>query len=257
MSAPPASTLDANQCIQGAYDESKGRLRTTGEATIVNGALEVYIQATDDNIAIRNSNNSNELLINGDGSINVNATVSGSSPNVNIHDAAGNAINSTSNALNVAVQGNVNNNSVGLTGVAAPTSATEMGAVDSFGVLQPLTVDPSGKLLVDITGTSTVTGTVNASIEGLNSFQTSQYTVGTSAVQLTVTPLTNRSSMSMKAVCTSNNYVYIGNSSGVTTSTGYILFNGDSLQLDLTPAHVVYAIASAAAQTVYVLEIGS
>lgn len=229
MSAPPASTLDASQCIQGAYDESKGRIRTTGEATIVNGALEVYIQATDDNIAIRNSNNSHELLINADGSINttVTGTVTASNP------------------------------SVGLTGATAPTSATEMGAVDTNGKLQPLLVDPSGKLLVDITGTSTVTGTVNASIEGLNAFQTSQYTIGTSAVQLTVTPLTNRSSMSMKAVCTTNNYIYIGNSSGVTTSTGYILFNGDSLQLDLTPAQAVYAIASAAAQTIYVLEIGS
>jgi hypothetical protein len=168
-----------------------------------------------------------QLKVNSDGSINANTSGGGGS-----------------------------NASVGLTGTTAPTSATELGAVDSGGKLQPLQVDPSGKLLVDITGTSTVTGTVNANIEGLTSFQTSQYTVGTSAVQLAPTPLTNRSSLSVKAVLTGTNLVYVGNSNAVTSSTGYVLFNGDSLQLDLTPAQQIWAIASAASQTVFLLEIG-
>lgn len=222
------TSLSGDQVLRQVYDPGNQALRTEVTANI-SGAQEVIINSVDDNIAIRNSNNSNELLINSNGSINANIT--------GVVTA--------------------NNASVGLTGATAPTSATEMGAVDTNGKLQALQVDPAGKLLVDITGSSTVTGTVNANIEGLNAFQTSQYTVGTSSVQLTVTPLTNRSSMSMKAVCTTNNYIYIGNSSGVTTSTGYILFNGDSLQLDLTPAQAAYAIASAAAQTLYVLEIGS
>ncbi len=148
------------------------------------------------------------------------------------------------------------NPSVGLTGVTAPTSATEIGAIDANGQLQSLLVDPSGKLLVDSSGTSVVTGTVNSELLGLNAFQTSQYSIGTTAVQLTPTPLTNRSSMSIKIVTTGNNIVYIGNSSAVTTSTGYPLFYGDTLQLDLTPSHVIYAIATATNQTAYVLEIG-
>jgi hypothetical protein len=149
------------------------------------------------------------------------------------------------------------NDSVGLVGATAPTSATEMGAVDSFGNLQALTVDPSGKLLVDITGSSTVTGTVNANIEGLTSFASSQYTIGISAVQLTPSPLTNRSSMSIKANTTSGSaMIYIGASNGVTTSTGYALFSGDSLQLDLTPAQQIWAISNMANQLIYVLEIG-
>lgn len=114
----------------------------------------------------------------------------------------------------------------------------------------------AGALNVNSSGTSTVSGTVSANINGLPTFQTSQYTVGTSAVQLTVTPLTNRSSMSIKVVTTSTNAIYVGNSSGVTTSTGYPLFNGDSLQLDLDPAQGVWVIASAAAQLAYVMEIG-
>jgi len=78
VAAPTPSALDYSQCIQGAYDESKGRLRTTGEATIVNGAIEVAISASTDNIAIRNTSNGYELLINSDGSINCTANFSGS-----------------------------------------------------------------------------------------------------------------------------------------------------------------------------------
>lgn len=174
-----------------------------------------------------NGGSDDQLLVNPDGSINVSGSVSTSNP------------------------------SVGPTGSTAPVQATEMGAVDSNGKLQALTVDPSGKLLVDITGSSTVTGTVNANIEGLTSFKTSQYTIGTSAVQITPTPLTNRSSMSIKANTTSSlDIVYVGNSNAVTSSTGYALFAGDSIQLDLTPAQQIWAIGTSAGQIAYVMEIG-
>lgn len=92
------------------------------------------------------------------------------------------------------------------------------------------------------------------SVPGI-SFQTSQYTVGTSAVQITATPLTNRSSISLKATTTSSNIIYVGNSSSVTTSTGYPLNNGDALNIDLSSGHVIYAIASGASQTLSVLEL--
>lgn len=73
MPAPTPSKLDHQQCIQGSYDESNGRLRVDAEISasiIAPPGLEVSISSVDDNIAIRNSNNSNELLINSDGSIN-------------------------------------------------------------------------------------------------------------------------------------------------------------------------------------------
>lgn len=150
------------------------------------------------------------------------------------------------------------NPSVGLTGATAPTSATEMGAVDQFGNLQPLLVDPSGKLLVDITGTSVVTGTVNANIEGLNSWQVSGYTVNTTAVQLTPTPLTNRSSVMVKAITNgANEMVWFNNSNAVAVGNGYPLFNGETIQLDLTPAQSMWVIGSSAGQKAYVIELGS
>ena len=199
-----------------------------------------------------------QLKVNADGSINVTGG-GGGTTDVNIHDSTGGNLTSTSGSLNVNVTGGGgSNDSVGPTGATAPTSATEIGGIDALGNLQALTVDPAGKLLVDITGSSTVTGTVNANIEGLSTFQTSQFTIGTSAVQLTPTPLVGRSSMSIKAKTTSSaDIIYIGNSSGVTSSTGYALFAGDSLQLDLTDAHVIWAIGSNAGQLAYVMEIGN
>ena len=79
MPTPP-SDLDFGQCIQGAYDDAKGRLRVDAEITasiIAPPGLEVSISSVDDNIAIRNSNNTNELLINPDGSIKVNQGTGG------------------------------------------------------------------------------------------------------------------------------------------------------------------------------------
>lgn len=108
---------------------------------------------------------------------------------------------------------------------------------------------------VSITGPVTVTGTVDTNLLGLNSFQTSQYAVGLTAVQLTPSPLANRTSMSIKVICTGIALVYIGNSAAVTTGTGYFLSNGDSIQLDLTPSQAVWAIASAAGQVVFVAEL--
>lgn len=98
-------------------------------------------------------------------------------------------------------------------------------------------------------------GSLNVDLNPLDSFQTSQYSVGPSAVPLTVTPLTNRQSVSIKALTTSSAIVYIGNSNSVTTSTGYPLLNGDSLNMDLDGVHQIWAIASLAGQTVCVLEL--
>ena len=135
-------------------------------------------------------------------------------------------------------------------------------ATDNIGISDQISgnkliVNSDGSINADITGSATVSGTVNTNLNGLNSFQTSQYSVGTSAVQLSPTPLTNRSSLSVKVITTSkSDIVYVGNSNSVTISTGYPLFNGDSLQLDLTAAHEIWVIGTSAGQTAALLEIG-
>lgn len=79
MAAPTPSKLDQQQVLQGSYDESTGRIRVDAELTstiIPPPGLEVAIHSIDDNIAIRNTNNNDELLINHDGSIDVNILAS-------------------------------------------------------------------------------------------------------------------------------------------------------------------------------------
>lgn len=217
-----------------------------------------------------NGGSDNQLKVNADGSINVDVSGGGGASNVNLTEVGGSTIalgqttESASLPVTIAsdqspipVSGTVTatNASVGINGALAPTSSTQIAAQNAGGDLIALMVDPSGKLLVDSSGTSTVTGTVDANINGLNVFQTSQYSIGLSAIQLTPTPLTNRSSMSVKATCSGSNAIYIGNSSAVTTSTGFPLFNGDVINLDLTGVNVIWAIASATSQTLYVMEI--
>ena len=108
---------------------------------------------------------------------------------------------------------------------------------------------------LNVNSNTTITGTINTQEAGLNSFQTSQYTVGTSVVQLTPSPLANRSSISLRVIATTGSSVFIGNNSGLTISNGYPLNDGDTLQMDLTTSNSIYAVATSPGQTVYVLEI--
>ena len=76
MAAPSPSRLDANQVLQGSYDESTGRLRTDSLAMVVNADIDVSLDAAEDNIAIADPDG-NFLNINPDGSINVVANITG------------------------------------------------------------------------------------------------------------------------------------------------------------------------------------
>lgn len=76
MSAPVPSRLDANQVLQGSFDESTGRLRTDSLATVVNADIDVSLDATEDNVAIADPDG-DFLEINPDGSINVVLSATG------------------------------------------------------------------------------------------------------------------------------------------------------------------------------------
>lgn len=106
-----------------------------------------------------------------------------------------------------------------------------------------------------IGGNTVVTGDVTTSVNGLSNFQTSQYIVGTSVVQLTPSPLSGRSSLSIRITATSGDAVFIGNNNNTTIFNGYPLYNGDTLQMDIDDSHEIWAITSSSNQTVYILEI--
>lgn len=214
---PSPSNLDQQQIIQRVMDGANDRLRV--DATVTATIGDVTISAEDSNIAIKDPVSGNILKVNADGSIDANTIITA---------ASGDSILSV---------------------------GTDDGTLT--GTQKVLKIDNTGALVVNSSGTSTVSGTVNTNLNGLNVWSTSQVSVGTTAVQLAPSPLSTRSSISVKAMTTGTNMVYVGNSAAVTTSTGYALFNGDSIQLDLTPTGNIWAIASAAGQTVFVLQLGS
>jgi hypothetical protein len=75
------------------------------------------------------------------------------------------------------------------------------------------------------------------------------------AVGVAAVPLTGLQKVHghvIKAICPGET-IYIGASAAVTTATGYPLSNGETLGLEVFDASTVYAIASAAAQSVAVL----
>ena len=70
MTAPNPTNLDFPQVLRGSFEETTGRLRVDATATIVNADIDVSLDATEDNVAIRDAAG-NELNVNTDGSINV------------------------------------------------------------------------------------------------------------------------------------------------------------------------------------------
>lgn len=71
-----STKLDADQVMRRAYDETENRLRVDAEVTATIGDIDVHITAASgDNIAIVNQNGTFPLIINPDGSINTNTTI--------------------------------------------------------------------------------------------------------------------------------------------------------------------------------------
>jgi len=136
MPTPPFSSLDAQQCVRGAYDELLGLFRTSAIATVIGGDITIESSHLDDSMRLGNGTdyftstyigshvpldvfallgNAAGLADFGAGittaqtlrvvlptdqtAIPVTGTIT-TSPDVNIHDSAGNSLNSTSNALN-------------------------------------------------------------------------------------------------------------------------------------------------------------
>ena len=155
--------------------------------------------------------------------------------------------------LLVSDDGSSANASVGPNGDPAPTSATEIAGIDPNGDLRPVSVDING--FVNVQGVSTITGPVETTEAGLDSFQTSQYAVNMTVVQLTPTPLAGRSSISLRIEADPNVAVYIGASNTVTIGTGYPLYDGDTLQMDLTDQKTIFAISNGTGSIVAALEI--
>ncbi len=141
---------------------------------------------------------------------------------------------------------------IGDNGQPSPDQSVQISGVDPNGNVKPVSVDIDGNIITS--GTSTVTGNVN--VLGLTAFKTSVYTIDDlTTVQLFNPAFPNRSVVTVKAVCTGTNYISIKEDSNPST-VGWPLFHGDTIQMDLTGAQNIYAIATAAGQILHGIEMG-
>lgn len=97
-------------------------------------------------------------------------------------------------------------------------------------------------------------GSINAEPAPFSSFKATQVSVGISATRLDPTPLTNRKNVKIKITLNGNVAVYIGESSGVTTATGYYLANDEWIEIPVSETQEIWAIASGDAPIAYVME---
>lgn len=131
---------------------------------------------------------------------------------------------------------------------------------DSMAIGDPVTnnilkINNDGSIDANITGSATITGDVTSHEAGLDSFQTNQYAVNLSVLQVTPVPLANRSSITLRVDRDNIGAIYIGATNTVSTTTGYPLFAGDTLSMDLTPSNAIFAVSDTIGQILAVLEI--
>lgn len=89
-------------------------------------------------------------------------------------------------------------------------------------------------------------------------FSTSQADVGASAVQIITSPLSGRYTVLVKNLSTSASPVFLGNSSGVLTTTGFELAPGEGVEIDLSAGgDAVWAITASGTQRVCWIQVGA
>lgn len=96
----------------------------------------------------------------------------------------------------------------------------------------------------------------DAPIKALTTAAVSQRSVLTTATRVDSSPLSNRKGIIVRAHSANNKKVYVGFGSGVTIGSGYELGEGQAIELDLTEAKEVWAIADTSTQTVSYIEVG-
>jgi hypothetical protein len=110
-------------------------------------------------------------------------------------------------------------------------------------------------VLGPLTNTELRAAPVDVDIEALTVFSTNQANVTTTASQLAGSPLASRKTVSIKALASNAEPVYLGASNAVTSGNGYELSPGDSVDVELGPGANLWAIAALGTQRVCWMEI--
>ena len=88
-----------------------------------------------------------------------------------------------------------------------------------------------------------------------STFTNGSTTIGTSSAQMTSTSFTCNKGVTITADMSNQGTIYVGNATGVTSSTGFPLEAGDAMFLPIANPTLVYIIADTASQKVLYIAI--
>ena len=128
----PYTQLDSTQVIRQSFDEVNDRLRVDAVVTATIG--DIIINATDSDIAIKDRASGFLLHINSDGSINVDVVLTAAADSISswTKDGTGNAITSTSNALDINIKsGTITLPTGAATSALQTTGNTSLSSIDT------------------------------------------------------------------------------------------------------------------------------
>lgn len=197
----------------------------TNDVNVTASQLDIDdLDYTSDNVAIKGSTG-NQLVVNADGSLNVNADISVVNGMEKEEDAA--HVSGDIGAYMLSVRQDT---------LASSTSAD--------GDYQSLKTDSLGRMWVNVD---------KAAAPSFNSWLVSQNTVTDTAELIVAADLSNRKRILIQNVST-NRTLYLGQSNAVTTADGIMLPPGNSIELDIAAGTAIYGIANAASVDARVAE---
>jgi hypothetical protein len=87
-------------------------------------------------------------------------------------------------------------------------------------------------------------------IVGLVAWQVQQAAIALTSVQIATPALAGRKTISIKALAANTSTIYIGPNSGVTSSNGYELAAGDTIDMEIDNTNAIWCIGAAIGQRV-------
>lgn len=223
-----------------SVDVSGSAVSITGDVNVTQGTSPWVVSATDldirdlnhaqDNVAIAQGGNT--LVVNADGSINVNADIDIVNGAEKVEDAAH-------------TSGDVGQFVLAVRQDVLASSTSDDGDYAAFKV------NAQGALYVELADK-----TVNTIQQSYNSILTTQNTVDTTAELVLAADLADRKKILIQNVST-NRTVFLGHSNAVTSANGIRLSAGSAIEIDLAAGVELYAISSAAGADLRVLEMAA
>ncbi len=145
---------------------------------------------------------------------------------------------------------------------SASTTATKTANLDNISTKSNNIATSAGAINSDTTSMSNKLTTIDSVLDEIetantvgSAFTNGSTTIGTSSAQMTSTSFTCNKGVTITADMSNQGTIYVGNATGVTSSTGFPLEAGDAMFLPIANPTLVYIIADTASQKVLYIAI--